>query len=688
MRKLHSRTASEDRPSSDFRYFSMFPITGRIKDLIIAARATRLTYRLFAFAHDLVMSAASFAISITLRLGFDEARNALFGDLLPTWILFTAICAAVFWQSGISRGVWRYTSMNDMIVIARTVTLAVLIYCVLTFALNRLDAVPRSTLIINWMVLGVFISAPRLACRLYSYGGMRQLWKLDSLESPVPVILIGTGDSAELFIRAIAHDRSTPYHVLGLLDEEGEKTGLNIHGRPVLGHVTDLPAVLERFKTGGKTVQHVILTKSLQRDVVQGVMQSADAAGTGVARLPSLTEFKKGISDDIQIQPVALEDLLGRTQTKLDHDCMRRHVEGQRVLVTGAGGSIGSELARQVAALSPAHLALLDVSETLLYSIDLEISELYPNLSRRSIIADVRDRPRIGQAIASERPSLVFHAAALKHVPMVESNKIEGVLTNAIGTRNLADACCHAGVNAMVMISTDKAVNPTSTMGASKRLAEQYCQALNGARNRFSDVSLVTKNSVGVRQAPHFVTVRFGNVLGSNGSVVPLFKRQLAAGGPLTVTHPEMTRYFMTCSEAVELVLQATVMGLEQSEDDGGNIYVLDMGKPIKIMDLARQVIRLSGLKPDEDIKIKITGARPGEKINEELFHNSEILRPTVHPSVQLASPRHANLETVTEYLNVLEEACRHNQEGRVLWYLRKFIPEYEVDVPEERDFG
>jgi O-antigen biosynthesis protein WbqV len=281
--------------------------------------------------------------------------------------------------------------------------------------------------------------------------------------------------------------------------------------------------------------------------------------------------------------------------------------------------------------------------------------------------------------MAEERPSLVFHAAALKHVPLVETNKIEGVLTNTIGTRNIADACYHAGVEAMVLISTDKAVNPTSTMGATKRLAEVYCQALNGPKRDLQTLGVFTENDSGDRRCPRFITVRFGNVLGSSGSVVPLFKRQLAAGGPLTVTHPDMCRYFMTAREAVELVFQAMVLGLEQPDNDRGSIYVLDMGKPIKIMDLARQMIRLAGLKPGEDVEIKVTGMRPGEKLSEELFHNSESLKPTTHPGLRLAFPRYTDLETLRGYMDALAEACRQNQENQVIWVLQKSVPEFQT---------
>ena len=336
------------------------------------------------------------------------------------------------------------------------------------------------------------------------------------------------------------------------------------------------------------------------------LLDKADALGVTLARLPRMTDFRAAASGRVELRPIAIEDLLGRPQQVLDRAAMERLIRGRRVLVTGAGGTIGGELARQIAALGPAHLTLLDNTEYALYTIDLEIGERTPDLPRDSVLADVRDRERLRDIVARHAPDLVFHAAALKHVPIVEAHPDEGVLTNAVGTRNVADACRAAGVGAMVLISTDKAVNPATVMGATKRIAESYCQALNLAREAGRDVG-----------PTRFITVRFGNVLGSTGSVVPLFTRQLAQGGPLTVTHPEMTRYFMTVREAVELVLEASALGTAggPAENSGGSaIFVLDMGEPVRIMDLAQQMIRLAGLTPGDDIEIRITGLRPGRE--------------------------------------------------------------------------
>ena len=337
------------------------------------------------------------------------------------------------------------------------------------------------------------------------------------------------------------------------------------------------------------------------------------------------------------------------------------------MLVTGAGGSIGSELVRQVCDFRPAEIGLLDMSEHALYTIDREVMERWPALERHSVIADVRDKGRVLQVFGQLRPELVFHAAALKHVPLVEENVVEGATTNVTGTVNVADTCRESGVSAMVLISTDKAVNPASIMGATKRIAESYCQALD------------LESGGGTR----FVTVRFGNVLGSTGSVVPLFQRQLADGGPLTVTHPEMTRYFMTIKEAVELVLQASALGSQKAGNGGGQqgkIYVLDMGEPIRIMDLAEQMIRLAGLNPGADIKIDIVGVRPGEKMFEEIFHGSEPPVPTECEGILLAAPRVSSLDDLTPALAELADAGRADDVERIRALIRKLVPEYHTE--------
>jgi O-antigen biosynthesis protein WbqV len=480
----------------------------------------------------------------------------------------------------------------------------------------------------------------------------------------VPVLLAGAEDRAELFVRAMGrHDAN--YEVAGILSLTPGRVGRNIHGVHILGTLDQAAEVTERLARAGTKPQRLIVaSERIEGARLKDLLVVAEGHGMTLARLPALTDFRPETGAEPEIRPIDVEDLLGRPQATLDRDAMRALIKGRRVLVTGAGGSIGAELVRQISDLGPACLALLDHSEYSLFTIDRELAGRHANLARRALIADIRDGARIRRIFADERPELVFHAAALKHVPLVEDNRIEGVTTNLLGTVNLADAAREAGTDAFVLISTDKAVNPTSVMGASKRMAETYCQAL--------DVE------GGAGKSTHFVTVRFGNVLGSTGSVVELFREQLARGGPLTVTHPEMTRYFMTTREAVELVLQASALG-GKGEVGDGRIFVLDMGEPVRIVDLARQMIRLAGLTPDTDVKIDIIGPRPGEKLYEETLYGEETVVETACPGLLLAQPAAPGLAAVQAAVQEAREACRAADQTRLMEVLRRLVPDYHA---------
>jgi len=430
----------------------------------------------------------------------------------------------------------------------------------------------------------------------------------------------------------------------------------------------------------------VITAQGLSGAEARLLLDRADALAIPLARLPRLTEFQEtragapGAALD-QARPIALEDLLGRPQAVLDREAMARLIGGRRILVTGAGGTIGSELARQIAALSPARLVLVDNSEFLLYAIDGELRERWPELEIHPLLADVRERSRVDAVIAGEQPQIVFHAAALKQVPMVEANPIEGVLTNVVGSRNVAESARAHGAQLVVMISTDKAVDPASVMGATKRLAEAICQALDLDEARRPGFTSLRASPAS--QGTRFVTVRFGNVLGSTGSVVPLFARQLAAGGPLTVTHPEVSRFFMTVREAVELVLEASAsMPVADADDSRGKIFVLEMGRPVKIVDLARQMIRLAGFTPERDVKISYIGLRPGEKLHEALFHAAESPVATRNPALRLAAPRTADYAVLARSIDELEEHARAGHEARALDLLHRLVPEYRTELP------
>ena len=572
---------------------------------------------------------------------------------------------------------WRFAGAGDLLGVgAASLTAAALFALALHAA--RVALPSPSFPVLHALSLMVLLAAPRLFYRLLQEGAAGG-------DGAQPVLLVGAGEGADLFLRALAGDRDAPYRVTGLLSLGQAQTGRRIHGCPILGHVDDAPAVLDRLRAAQRLPAALVVTEAdLPGDVLAALMQAAEREGLRVARAPRLTVLDPAArgADRLALRPVAIEDLLNRPQVPLDREGMARLVQGSRVLVTGAGGSIGSELARQVAALGPELLVLLDNGEFALWQIDLELGESHPAVPRRALLADIRDEARIRTLVEEWRPDLVFHAAALKHVPMVEANPLEGLLTNAAGTRVVADAARAAGARAMVLISTDKAVNPSSVMGASKRLAEMYCQGLDMAARR---------GAAGMR----CVTVRFGNVLGSTGSVVPLFQRQLARGGPLTVTHPDMQRYFMTVREAVGLVLQASVVGTGAIVPNAmpvalpeGGIFVLDMGPPVKIVDLARQMIRLAGLRPDLDVAVRFTGPRPGEKLFEELFHGREPAAPTGSPGLLMATPRTADPAIVGRAIDEIASACRGGQARLAFAVLGRMVPEFSHNADGAADIA
>jgi len=621
------------------------------------------------YTHDIIMTVISFYASLYLRLG--ERLDAFLPaeTLLIAGSLFTLIAAGVYMYLDLYRGVWRYASINDLFAITRAVTLVILIFLLAMFLSARLNNLPRSYLAINWFVLMALLGGPRFIYRLAK--DRRIDLRLEDVSSPrIPVLLVGAGDAAEEFIRSLNRATDTNYRIIGIVSESVGRVGRNIHGVPVLGTTDSIADVIKALDKKGEQPQRLILSKeTMDGAVVRKLLEAATDAGMTLARLPRLTEFKSGPVDATEVRPVAIEDLLGRPQNPLDRAAMAAMVKGKRVLITGAGGSIGSELVRQVSDLGPGELTLLDNSEFNLYSIDMETENRQPDLIRRAIIADVRDSRTIKRLFNLTKPELVFHAAALKHVPLVEANPCEGILTNVIGTANVAEACKACNVATMVMISTDKAVNPTNVMGATKRIAERYCQGLDLKR--------------GSGSGTRFVTVRFGNVLGSTGSVVPLFQKQLAEGGPLTITDPKMKRYFMTVGEAVELILQASALD-DADHQRSGKIFVLDMGEPVLIMDLARQMIRLAGLVPDEDIEIKITGLRPGEKLFEEMFHGGEPLVETGQAGILLASPRAADATMIATAIENLATAARDDNVGRVIALISELVPEYQPDLSNQ----
>ena len=649
----------------------------------IAMPASRPLIRI---AVNIALDGALAALAVPLARWIADPADVW---LYPLWLMAGGAGAVLLagLPFRLSLQYWRFAGLGDLIGVVGCSILAALLFALLMRVTGIVPANPALPLV-HAFTLVVLLGAPRVAYRRWQFGASRT-GPDDQDGDADRVLVIGAGEDADLFLRAVSQERQPSVRVLGLLALGSRQTGRRIHGHPILGSSDDLTPVLARMKADDRLPDMVVVASpDLSGATLGKVIDEANAFGLVVRRAPRPTALHpataapaQGRPDTparIQLKPVAIEDLLNRPQVPLDRDGMARLIQGRRVIVTGAGGTIGSELARQVATFGPEMLILLDNGEYALWQIDLELAETHPLLQRKTLIADIRDETRIRAVFEDLRPELVFHAAALKHVPIVEANPLEGLLTNAAGTRHVAEAARAAGAMAMVLISTDKAVNPTSVMGASKRLAEMYCQALDVAARASPDPAM------------RCVTVRFGNVLGSTGSVVPLFQRQLERGGPLTVTHPDMQRYFMTVREAVGLVLQASVLGVAQNiaqntplggalpvNQDGG-IFVLDMGKPVKIVDLARQMIRLAGLRPEIDVDIRFTGLRPGEKLYEELFHGKEPPVPTGYPGLLMATPRTADPAIVGRAIEEIAIACRGGQIRLALNLLGRLIPEFE----------
>lgn len=626
----------------------------------------RLNRRVLVVAlHDIVMAALSFQAALWLRYWLADWE----WSPLKAWegmVAFTVVAAIVFRYSGLYRGIWHFASLRDMLAILRASALSLLIFLPLLFLGTRLEAYPRSALILQFFILVALLAGSRLLYRSWKDGSLTEAL-IAGTDRRVPVLLIGSGLAADAFIREMERNRQAGYRVVGIIDNSEGRQGRDLRGIRVLGGIEDLPAVIRAMQEGDRPRRIIIADERLGGASIRRLLDLAAPLALTVSRLPRMTEFRREGEAAQQPRPIDVEDLLGRPQRVLNRTPVVNLITGRRVLVTGAGGTIGAELVRQIADLGPAQLVLFEQSEHALYQIDMEMAERFPAVPRAAVLADVRSPERVEQVFREYQPEIVLHAAAYKHVPLVEGNIEEGVLTNVIGTRHLAEACGRHGIGTMVLISTDKAVNPTNVMGASKRVAEMICQSLD------------------LEHGPtRFVTLRFGNVLGSSGSVVPLFQRQLSAGGPLTVTHPDVTRFFMTTREAVELILQAAALPTAEL-NAAGKIFVLDMGEPVRIRDLAYQMIRLAGMQPDRDIKVVFTGLRPGEKLYEEVLHRDEAMMPTPQEGVLLAAPRVVDRAELDNSLDTLLVAAKSRHTEVVLTQLKSLVPEFQ-HAPQGQD--
>jgi O-antigen biosynthesis protein WbqV len=608
----------------------------------------------FVLAHDLILAALAMIVILLVRYHF-EGRPPPDGLVARSTLVFTGLCAVVFVVSRQHRGMWRFTNLNDVVRLTRSVVIADLILLPILFVTDRAQDFPRSTIVIIALVLPVLLAFGRVLAHALAHGYVGAAFRFEDRSQP-PAVVVGSAAAVSAYLSGVRR-RKTPLRVAGIVTLDGAPFGRTIQGAEILGDLRRLRSILKALAAAEACEPQVVLAEPRPgRALMDTVVADAGDAGAKVVRVR--TERTGATS----LSPIDAADLLDRPPRSLDRERARAMIAGKRVLVTGAGGTIGSELTRQALALGPARLILLDASEFNLYAIDQELREAGHPQIWTAELGDVRDLARLEALFDRELPDVVLHAAALKHVPLMELNPPEAVLTNVGGAVNVArlarDAC-----EALVFISTDKAVNPTNVMGATKRVAERCVQALTQGGK--------VKASV----------VRFGNVLGSTGSVVPLFERQIARGGPLTVTHPDMLRYFMTVQEAASLVLQAGALPLAEASsatEENGRIYVLDMGEPVRIDDLARQLIQLHGLRPQVDIAIEYSGLRPGEKLFEEIFYDAEAVRQTSVDGVLAAFDPAPNWATLAGPVADLLAAATARDEIAVVRLLQALEPAFK----------
>ena len=601
-----------------------------------------LRSRWTVFVHDLAWIPLAVLLAYWIRFNLTPIPRLYMSGMLLIMGLALPFHALTSWLFGCYRGIWRYASIPDLTRLLKAVVLGALATLLGAFMIGRLEGVPRSVLVLYPILLLLGLGGTRLLYRVVKDRHM-------SFTNPgsARALVVGAGRAGELLIRDLR--RHGPFLPVALVDDDKAKQGHEVQGVRVRGTLADIARLVRAYDINIV----LIAMPSASRKTMDQVVEVCNEVHVPCRTLPSLSELADGRVEVSRLRPVTVEDLLGREPVVLDTRAISEFLRGKRVLVTGGGGSIGAELCRQIGRHDPAMLVIMDNSEYNLYLIDQELGARAPALVFTSALGNVQDADAVEALFARVKPEVIFHAAAYKHVPIVEDNVVEGIRNNIFGTRVLADAALRHGVDKFVLISTDKTVNPTNVMGTTKRVAELYCQALN-------------------REAgTHFITTRFGNVLASCGSVVPLFERQIAAGGPVTVTDPDITRYFMTIHEAASLILQAGAIG------KGGEIFVLDMGEPVRIRDLAEKLIRLSGLKPYQDIPIVYTGLRPGEKMHEELFYTREELQGTTHPKLLLANSMPATLSGMTADIDTLYGTVEQGDADRALGLLRSLVPEF-----------
>ena len=630
----------------------------------------KLTLRQVLIAlHDLVATAAAIVLTFFVRFedrSLDERLHGL-AIFVPVLLAYAAVVYFVF---GLHRNKWRFTSVPDLYDIFRAAT----VLAVSLLALDYVLLAPnfygtfffgKITILLYWLLQMFFLGGLRIAYRYFHYA---HTLKRARVADATPTLVLGRAADAEVLLRAIESGAVKKIWPLGVLSPSTADRGQSIRNIPVLGDIDDLERVVDDFHKQGTQVMRLVLAPSALSPEArpESILIRARRLGLHMSQLPSL----EAGGPVAQLQPVAVEDLLLRPSIKIDYRRLERFVGGKSIVVTGGGGSIGSEICDRLVTFGAARLLVIENSEPALHAVIETLKEKESTAEISGRIADIRDRARIMNLIAQFKPDIVFHAAALKHVPLLECDWDEGIKTNVFGSINVADAAAAAGCAALVMISTDKAIEPVSVLGATKRLAEMYCEALSKDLMRRS----------GGRNFTRMISVRFGNVLASNGSVVPKFKAQIEAGGPVTVTHPDMVRYFMTILEACDLVITAATHALGPESGDV-SVYVLNMGQPVKIIDLAERIIRLSGLEPGRDIQITFTGIRPGERLHEILFAREEETSEIGIPGIVATKPVQPSLEAIRAWVAMLEQGLARNERAVIYNVLRDAVPEFRGEA-------
>ena len=634
-------------------------------------RIPKLTTRqVLIVLHDLLATMAAIVVTFLMRFEGAALTERLRGleRFLPFFLLYAAVVYFIF---GMHRNKWRFTSIPDLYNLFRASTVLAISLLALDYVLVAPNIYGtfffgKVTILLYWFLQMFFLGGLRVVYRYFHYARTLQRVKV---ADATPTLILGRAADAEVLLRGIESGAVKKIWPVGVLSPSAADRGQSIRGIPVLGDIDDLEGVVADLESRGDRVRRLVLAPSALALEArpEAILMRARRLGLNMSQMPSLETGGSAV----QLSPVAVEDLLLRPSVKIDYRRLEDFVSGKAVVVTGGGGSIGSEICDRVVIFGAARLLVIEHSEPALHAVMEALKGKQSAAEIVGRIADIRDRQRIMSLVGQFRPDIVFHAAALKHVPMLEQDWDEGIKTNVFGSINVADAASAAGATAMVMISTDKAIEPVSVLGATKRLAEMYCQALDDEFSRHATPG---------HQPMRLISVRFGNVLASNGSVVPKFKAQIEAGGPVTVTHPDMVRYFMTIREACDLVVTAATHALGNHADDV-SVYVLNMGQPVKIVDLAERIIRLSGLEPGRDIQISYTGIRPGERLNEILFARGEETSEIGVPGIVAAKPVRPPLDAIRAWVATLEQGVARGERAAIYNVLRDAVPEFRGEA-------